>query len=214
VEARGLVEPIRAFFLPDAIEAMVALGELPRAERLTEMLAECGRGTDRPWALATSFRSKALLLAARGEFPAALVEVVHALREHERLPMPLELGRTLFVKGQIERRSKQKAAARDAFDRALAIFSEVGARLWSEKARAELARTSPRHGAPTELTPSERRVAELVASGLRNREVAARLFMSPKTVEANLARTYRKLGIRSRAELGARLGAPGAPART
>jgi DNA-binding CsgD family transcriptional regulator len=55
------------------------------------------------------------------------------------------------------------------------------------------------------LTASERRVAELAAAGLTNREVAARLFMSPKTVEANVARAYRKLGIRSRAELGARL---------
>ena len=60
-------------------------------------------------------------------------------------------------------------------------------------------------GRPTELTATERRVAELAATGLTNREVAAQAFMSPKTVEANLARVYRKLGIRSRAELGARL---------
>ena len=53
------------------------------------------------------------------------------------------------------------------------------------------------------LTPSEARIARLAASGMTNREVAAKLFISPKTVESNLARVYDKLGIRSRAELGA-----------
>ena len=77
--------------------------------------------------------------------------------------------------------------------------------LWADQARDELSRIGLRRAAPGELTASERRVAELAATGLTNREVAARLFMSPKTVEANVARAYRKLGIRSRAELGARL---------
>ena len=85
----------------------------------------------------------------------------------------------------------------------------MGAPLWAEKARAELDRTHLRE-APRSLTPSELRVAELAASGLTNKRIAERLFMSPKTVEANLARVYAKLGIASRAELGARM----APAST
>jgi DNA-binding NarL/FixJ family response regulator len=97
------------------------------------------------------------------------------------------------------------ASAKDSLDGALATFDELAAPLWAAKARAELARLGLRRGASDDLTESERRVAELAASGLKNREVAAALFMSPKTVEANLARAYRKLGIRSRAELGARL---------
>jgi DNA-binding NarL/FixJ family response regulator len=76
--------------------------------------------------------------------------------------------------------------------------------MWAEQARAELGRVGLRR-APDELTPTERRVAELAATGLTNREVASAAFMSPKTVEANLARVYRKLGIASRAELGARM---------
>jgi DNA-binding CsgD family transcriptional regulator len=77
--------------------------------------------------------------------------------------------------------------------------------LWAARARAELDRVnvSPVGAAP--LTPSERRVAELAATGMTNREVAGALFISPKTVEANLARIYRKMGIRSRAELGQRV---------
>jgi DNA-binding CsgD family transcriptional regulator len=101
------------------------------------------------------------------------------------------------------RRSKQKRAAADTFGRALEIFEQPGAPTWSEQTRGELRRIGLRPRAPQDLAESECRVAELVASGLTNREVAARLFMSPKTVEANLARVYRKLGISSRAELGA-----------
>jgi DNA-binding CsgD family transcriptional regulator len=205
VEGHGLTEPIRAFFLSDAIEALIALGELERAERLTNMLAERGRQLDRSFALATSARCRALLFAARGDLNRALREIECACEEHKRLPMPLELGRTLLVKGQIERRAKRKAAAKRSLEHALAIFEEIGARLWVDKSQAELARVGLRRAAPDELTETERRVAELAASGLKNHEVAAELFLSPKTVEANLARVYRKLAIHSRAELGARL---------
>jgi DNA-binding NarL/FixJ family response regulator len=85
----------------------------------------------------------------------------------------------------------------------------MGARLWAERANTELRRVGLRPSAPNELTASEQRVAELAASGLKNREVAAQLYLSPKTVEATLARVYRKLEIHSRAELGARLGSRG-----
>jgi DNA-binding CsgD family transcriptional regulator len=205
VEQRGLTEPIRAFFVPDAIEALVGTGQLDRAERLTDMLAARGRELDRPFALATSGRCRALLFAARGDLDSALREIERACDAHNRLPMPLELGRTLLAKGQIERRAKRKAAAKASLGHALAIFEEIGAALWAEKTQAELARVALRHAAPDELTETERRVAELAASGLKNRQVAGELFLSPKTVEANLARVYRKLDIHSRAELGARL---------
>ena len=92
-------------------------------------------------------------------------------------------------------------AARELLERAAEIFETIGASLWAGRARAELARTHVRE-APLELTPTEERVAELAAAGLTNKTIAERLFVSPKTVEGNLARVYRKLGIRSRAELG------------
>ena len=84
----------------------------------------------------------------------------------------------------------------------------MGTPLWAERARAELERVNVGPRQTAGLTPSEQRVAELVASGMTNRDVAAALFISPKTVEANLSRIYHKLGIRSRAELGRRLDHP------
>ena len=78
----------------------------------------------------------------------------------------------------------------------------MGTPLWADRARAELARTNVAPRPEFVLTPSEQRVAELAATGMTNRDVAAALFISPKTVEANLARIYRKLGIKTRAELG------------
>ncbi len=191
----------------DAVEALVAAGELKDAERILAPWEDQGRQVELAWSLATSARCRALLQAAAGGDAAGSIE--NALVAHERLPMPFELGRTLLVKGQLERRAKQKAAARESLERAITIFDRLGAKLWAEKAQDELARVGLRRAPSDELTEGERRVAELAASGLTNREVAARLFMSPKTVEANLARAYRKLGIRSRAELGACLASVG-----
>jgi DNA-binding CsgD family transcriptional regulator len=155
-------------------------------------------------------RGRALVSGATGDADGALAAVDHALREHERLPMPFELARTWLVKGEIERRAKRRAAAKESLGRALAEFDRLGAGLWSQRARNGLERLGLRR-APDELTANERRVAELAAGGMTNREVAARLFLSPKTVEANLARVYRKLGIHTRAELGARFADSGSP---
>ena len=90
-------------------------------------------------------------------------------------------------------------------EEALVVFEELGARLWAEKARAELARISGRRTTSDELTGTERRVAELAASGHTNKEIAAELFMGVSTVEAHLSRIYRKLGLRSRTELAGRI---------
>ena len=118
---------------------------------------------------------------------------------------PIESARTFLVAGQIERRQRRKTVAAGHLRRAQEAFGQMGAALWAERARTELARVGLPRSAPAQLTPSEQRVAELAAAGRTNREVAARLFMSPKTVEANLARIYRKLGVHSRAGLGAQL---------
>ena len=101
----------------------------------------------------------------------------------------------------MSRRAQQKKASRQALEQALAIFEDLGARPWAERARAELRRISGRAPASDELTETERRVAELAARGRSNKEIAAELFMGLSTVEAHLSRVYRKLGIRSRAGL-------------
>ncbi len=105
----------------------------------------------------------------------------------------------------VRRQAQQKSRPREALEQALVVFEELGARLWAEKARAELRRISGRAPASEELTETERRVAELAASGRSNKQIAAELFMGVSTVEAHLSRVYRKLGVRSRAGLAGSL---------
>src|SRR5262249_25652603 len=152
----GVYEWPVAMALPDAIEALVATGELERATRLTDGLAACGRKFDRPWALATSGRCRALLAAAAGDLDSAAAAAEQALAEHERLPMPFERGRTMVVQGQLQRRRGARRAARETLQRALAIFAALDAPLWAEKARAEIARIGVRR-ASEELTEGEER---------------------------------------------------------
>ncbi|MDT5388623.1 MAG: hypothetical protein QOE04_2264 [Mycobacterium sp.] len=205
--APDATEIVAAAFVPDAVEAMVHLGRFDEAERLAGRLEGNGRRLDRAWMLAAGARSRAMVLAARGDIDAALLAAEQAMTEHDRLPMPFEHARTQLLLGQLERRHRRKDAAAAALKSALATFEDLGIPLWADRARAELDRnhTGPRRS--TLLTPSEQRVAELVATGKTNRDVATELYISPKTVEANLARIYRKLDIRSRAELGRRMGA-------
>jgi DNA-binding CsgD family transcriptional regulator len=201
--AVGLGEPGRWRFQGDYIEALVGLGELDEARSVAEALERAGRRLDRPWALAISARGRGLVLAGAGELEPALIALDEAIEEHRRLAMPFELGRTLLAAGRVQRRAKRKRLARQSLERALEIFAGLGAPIWTEKARLELARIGLRPSAPHTLTETEERVARLAARGLTNREVAAAAFMSAKSVEANLSRAYGKLGIRSRAELGA-----------
>ena len=183
---------------PYALDALAATGRVEEASRLVDELELEARTIQSPWALAIATRCRGLLSANEEVLESAL-----AYDADER--WPFERGRTLLVIGRVQRRARRKAAAKESLERALEIFEELPAPLWAQRAREELGRIGLRRAAPGELTASERSVAELAAAGLTNREVAARLFMSPKTVEANVARAYRKLGIHSRAELGARL---------
>ena len=190
---------------PDHIEALVTLGETARAQRVLEHLEWRGRTLPRLWIDATLPRARALVLEAEGD-TAGGVALLEATPEVTDLPF--ELARTLLVKGRLHRRSKQKRLAADSFRRASELFERVGAPNWAEQAGRELARVGLRRADGRELTETERRVAELAAAGRKNREIAQALFMSTRTVEANLVRVYRKLGIRSRAELGARMAPP------
>jgi DNA-binding NarL/FixJ family response regulator len=207
-------EVIAASFVPDAIEGFIQLGRLVEAEPLIERLERNGRRLDRPWMLAVGARGRAMLLAARGDLEAASQAAAQAMAEHARLPMPFERARTQLLLGQIQRRRRRKDTAAVTLREALAAFEDMNIPLWADRARVELARCAVVPRRPTELTPAEQRVAELAASGMTNRDVAAALFISPKTVEVNLSRVYRKLGIRSRAELGRHVGRTDLPRNT
>ncbi len=191
--------------VPDEIEALVALGDLLRAEDLAAWMEEVGRATQRAWTVATGARSRALIRAAKNDLDGADAALEQALVAHQRLPMPFELGRTLLTRGIVLRRMKRRAVARTVLEQALELFDRLGAALWAERARSEIARIGVRTAVQVDLTPVERRIAALVAQGHTNREIAAMLSLSIKTVEANLSRSYRKLGVHSRAELVARL---------
>lgn len=194
-----------AEFVPDAVEASVHLGHLDTAEPLIEALEQNGRRLDRAWMLAVGARCRSMLLAAHGDSDAAESAAHAAMAEHDRLPMPFERARTQLLLGQLQRRRGHRNDALGSLREAQATFAKIGAHRWADRACTESARADVSTGRVSTLTESEKRVAELAAAGLTNRDVAARLFISPKTVEANLARTYRKLGIHSRAELGRRM---------
>jgi DNA-binding CsgD family transcriptional regulator len=185
----------------DAIEAAVAAGDLERAEALTSRFEKRALRSRIPWSLAVSARCRGLLHAADGEVDLAATAFERAMVAHERCPMPFERARTLLALGQVRRRKKERRAARAAFQETLELFERIGAEPWAERARRELARVPVRR-ARSDLSPTEETIAALAATGLTNRVIAGRIFVSPKTVESNLARIYRKLGIRSRAELG------------
>jgi DNA-binding CsgD family transcriptional regulator len=210
IEREGVVDPARRPYLPDAIEALIHLGDLERAERLTALLEDRARALHRATAIVSAARCRALIRAAQGDPEGALRELDDVLGDTPDIPVPLELARTLIVKGQLERRRKQKRQARKSLEDAHRLCEQIGATLWAGHARDELARLG-RTPDPDELTATEERVARLAATGLTNREVGAAAFISPKTVEANLSRVYRKLGIHSRAQLGAWLAARDEP---
>jgi DNA-binding CsgD family transcriptional regulator len=195
-----------ATFLPDAIEALIQVNRGDEAEPLIDALERNGRRHDRAWMRAVGARGRSMLLAARGDVDAASAAAEHAMTQHARLPMPIERGRTLLLLGQLQRRQRKKEAASASLQEALSIFERLHVPLWADRTRTELARANVGPRQSGQLTPSEQRVAELAASGMKNRDVATALFISPKTVEANLARIYRKLGIKSRAELGRHMG--------
>jgi DNA-binding CsgD family transcriptional regulator len=206
--AKGTKEPGLLLGFPEHVEAAVACGELDEASELLDFVEEHAQRLDRAWALACSARGRALLATAQGDVAAAERAFVVAYEHHARRPQQLptyELARTLLVHGSILRRQQQKRRAREALEQASAIFDRLGARVYAERTHSELARIGGRAAAAGEnLSETERQIADLVAEGRTNREVAAALSLSPKTVEWNLSKVYAKLGVRSRAELASR----------
>lgn len=192
-------------YLPDAIEALTALGRGDEAQPLADALTAAGEVRDRPWMLAMGARGQAHIFAAQGDLEAAEHAAETALIHHQRLPMPFETARTQLLLGQIQRRRRHRQQAHATLAAALATFESLGTPLWAGRTRAELERVNPGTAAG-ELTPAEERVARCAAAGLSNKEIAAELFLAPKTVEMNLSSVYRKLGIRSRSQLHSRLG--------
>ena len=207
VSPAAIGEPGELRFAPDAIEALLALGRPDEANRLTDRLEQEGQALRSPSACAAALRCRGLLAAATGSSEDALARFERALAASEQVPIPFDRARTLLAYGAALRRAKRRSDARTALEAALDSFVQLGAQLWTERARAELARIGGRAPAAGGLTPTERRVAEHVAEGLQTKEVARVLFVSPKTIEGHLSNIYAKLGVHSRTELANRLNA-------
>jgi DNA-binding CsgD family transcriptional regulator len=212
LEAAGYREPVRYRFHADQTEAVIAVGDLDAASALLSRFEARAAVFPRPWILATAARCRGLLLSAGGDLEGAALAMDEALRQHERLEMPFERARTLLAQGQLLRRRKQRRAARTALSEALAVLERLGSPLWVARAHGELARVPVRR-AGAELTATEEEVGRLAASGMTNRQIAERAFLSTKTVEHNLARVYLKLQIHSRAELGRAFSSEGHPSK-
>jgi DNA-binding CsgD family transcriptional regulator len=202
--AAGIVEPGENRYLGDYAEALVALERLDDADEVAAELERRGEELDRPAVLAVAARCRGLVACARGELDRALGELEGALALHEQVMLPFQHARTLLALGGAQRRARQRRKARVTLEACLASFAQLGAVLWELRAKSELARIAGRSPAPTELTPTELRVAKLVAEGRTNREVAAALVVTERTVETHLSHIYRKLGVRSRTELARR----------
>jgi DNA-binding CsgD family transcriptional regulator len=186
----------------DYADAALQMGSDQDAETAISVLRRQG-ASGRPEAAVAADRYHALLSAARGESEEA-ISVLRARTGQPGAECPFEATRSRLALGQVYRRAGYKGLASETLNEAAAAFAELGIPRWAERARDEAGRVGLRPASGT-LTETERRVAELVGSGRSNQETAAELFMSVKTVEANLTRIYRKLSVRSRTELANRL---------
>jgi DNA-binding CsgD family transcriptional regulator len=186
----------------DAAEALAGMGRAEEGRALLDA-AEGASSVHFPWAIAAAARARGLLAEAKGDLEAGQAALETAAGTGEQVGMPLELGRSLLALGGVQRRARRKQAARRTLGQALDIFERLGGRLWAERARRELARIGGRSVPREGLSGTEAEIVELVVAGRSNKEVAQALHLSTKTVEWNLSKVYRRLGVRSRTELAA-----------
>ena len=196
----GIRDPTMNWVYGEHAEALVEAGQIDEASELLDRWESDAVRVGRIWALARVARGRALVAAARGDVVEAQTLLERLVDRYADVEDPFGRARALLTLGLVRRRARQKRAARDAIEAAVAAFDEMGAAGWAAKARAELGRIGGRTREEG-LTAAERRVAELVAEGRTNREVAAALVLGERTVETHLTHIYAKLGVRSRTEL-------------
>jgi DNA-binding CsgD family transcriptional regulator len=204
----GVEEPGVFPVTPDLVEALIALGEQDEARAVTARLRELAERQEHPWGLVTARRCDALIELALGYDEGAAAELSLAATGYGELGLRFDQARVLLTLGRLLRRHRKWRASRASLEQAASVFDERGSPGWAEAARSELARVSARRPRPAgELTEAERRVVELAVEGLSNKEIAQALVVTVPTVEGHLSKAYAKLGVRSRAQLGARLSA-------
>ena len=209
-ESIGLREPGYHRFHADYVEALVATGDEARATEVLDRLETRAVRTGRISALAAARRGRALVAAHRGARDQAFDNATAAVTLLDATPHVYERARALLTLGLVARRFKDRGFGRRALSEALGEFERMGAASLAERTRRELDRVAGRTSSGLDdissLTATEARVAERAAAGDTTRQIADALFISTKTVEANLTRIYRKLGVVNRAQLSTRLG--------
>jgi DNA-binding CsgD family transcriptional regulator len=200
--AAGLRHPAVVPFDPDLVEANARANEPGEANRVLDSLDDKAQLTGLGWAAAVVARGRGLL-APPDDLDALFAE---ALQLHDIFPTPFERARTALCYGERLRRARRLADARTPLRAALKAFTDLGAEPWAARTRVELAAAgdrpaTSRPSAVDRLSGQEAEIANLVAGGATNKEVAAHLLLSPKTVEFHLTKIYAKLGVRSRTEL-------------
>jgi DNA-binding CsgD family transcriptional regulator len=184
---------------PDLVEAAVRLGRPEEAAAPLALFETWSRNIAQPWAAALVHRCRALLDRDEHHFR-------QALNLYEQGDRPFDEARTRLLYGEWLRREKRKADARIHLAIALQAFGRLGATPWADRAQAELTATGtagrlPGHGPAGGLTPQELQIVRLAAQGASNKDIAAQLILSPRTVGHHLYKAYPKLGVTSRAEL-------------
>ncbi|SDJ43339.1 AAA ATPase domain-containing protein [Actinokineospora alba] len=200
--AHGWDDPTTLRRHGDMVAGLIALGEPEEADELISsvrrVIAARPHG---PGMAATLDRAEAAVCAAKGDYPTAMRLLTSAKTTFAVVRQPIEHGHCLLVEAKVERRRRHYTAARVAAEAALELFTAAGAQPWIEESRALIVRLAEIGDTGGALTASEARIAAMAGEGATNQEIADQLFLSRKTVEATLTRIYRKLGIRSRAQL-------------
>ncbi|GAA3388859.1 LuxR family transcriptional regulator [Cryptosporangium minutisporangium] len=208
----GITNPSVVPYAADRVEAHLRAGDRTAAEKALEWLAGVADVSGREWQSAAAARCTGMLAGTLAE---AEEQFARAERHHRRTDTPYELARTLLAAGEALRRFRRPAAAREPLLAAERLFRTLSAVPWARRAATESAATGARASSSggressERLTPQEIEVATAVARGATNAEAAGALYLSPKTVEAHLSHTYRKLGVRSRVDLALRLARDG-----
>lgn len=197
-------EPSVRWWTADYAEMLLEDGRIGDAVRVVDVWEADATRVARAWVLAHVTRCRGLAAAAEGDVSRAGSLLEQAIEQHGEVGDPFGAARAWLGLGVVRRRGRQKRSARDAIQAALDGFHELGAASWAEKAQGELGRIGGRRREEG-LTAAERRVAALVAEGRTNREVAAALFLTERTVASHLSHIYAKLGVRSRTELARQL---------
>jgi DNA-binding CsgD family transcriptional regulator len=194
------------FGLVELIEAACRSGRPERGAVALESLSESTSASGTPWALGVEARSRALL--AEGAAAEALYR--EAIERLQPTRLRLDLARGHLVYGEWLRREGRRIDARNELRAAYELFTDFGMEAFAERSRIELEATGEHARKRTsdtldELTAQEAQISRLVAEGNTNREIAAQLFISPRTVEYHLGKAFRKLDVRSRTQLANRL---------